>query len=58
MLIFQAPHNEIRYFITGSDKAREYFLINEITGEIYIKKPLSQDDPNVDSYSVSLVFLS
>ncbi len=53
----KAPHNEIRYIITGSNKAREFFLINEITGEIYIKKPLSEDEASVSSYTVSWVLV-
>ena len=50
----KAPHNEIRYEITGSNNAQEFFLINEVTGEVYIKKPLSEDQPDVNSYVVSI----
>lgn len=49
----QSPHNDIRYEIAGSRKANEFFLINEVTGEIYIKKPLSEDNEDVNSYTVS-----
>ncbi len=41
-----------RYTIAGSEKAREFFLINEITGEVYIKRPLSEDNPDTDSYTI------
>ena len=53
----KSPYNQIRYTITGSNKAREFFLIDEISGEISIKKPLSEDDPNVNSYTVSIPIL-
>ena len=48
----KAPHNVIRYEITGSENSKEFFLINEMTGEIYIKKPLSEDKASVSSYTV------
>ena len=53
-VLFQSPHNDIRYMITSSEKALEFFLINEITGQIYIKKPLSEDDPDTTSYTVRI----
>ena len=48
----KVPHNDVRYLIAGSEKAREYFLINEMTGEVYIKKPLSEDNPEINSYTI------
>ncbi len=42
----------MRYTIGGSEKASEFFLINERTGEVYIKRPLSEDSPDTDSYTI------
>lgn len=55
--LFQKPHNVVRYEITGSSKALEYFLVNEVTGDLYVKKPLTEDDPDTDSYTVSPTFI-
>lgn len=48
----QRPYNQVRYEMIGSSHAMEYFLINEVTGQIYVRKPLTEDDPAVDSYEV------
>lgn len=48
----KAPHNEVRYEIRGSEKATQFFLINEMTGEVYIKRPLSEDTPETTSYTI------
>ena len=48
----KSPHNDVRYTIAGSENAGEFFLINEMTGEVYIKRPLSEDNPETNSYTI------
>ena len=50
---FQKPNNEIRYSITGQGNAATFFVVNELTGALYIQRPLSQDDPETSTYVVS-----
>ena len=52
--VLQKPHNEVRYKMTGSDNAKKYFVVNEVSGEVYIKKPLYEDADSVSKYTVSL----
>jgi hypothetical protein len=38
----------------GKEHALQYFTINEVTGEVYIKKPLVDDSKDVNTYEVNL----
>ena len=49
----QAPYNTVKYSITNEDIAAEYFMINEFTGQMSVKKGLYLDEEQSDSYSVS-----
>ena len=40
---FQSPNNDIRYSGTGTARALEYFFINSITGDISVRRPLTDD---------------
>ena len=44
----------MRYAITNEDIAAEYFMVNEVTGELSVKKGLYLDEEQNDAYSVSL----
>ena len=49
----QPPHNEIRFRFFASQPASDYFGLNSLTGEIYVKRDLTLDSGN--RYQVSLV---
>ena len=40
--------------MTGSENAKKYFVVNEVTGEVYIKKPLYEDQDSVNKYTVCM----
>ena len=40
--------------MTGSENAKKYFVVNEVTGEVYIKKPLYEDKDSVNKYTVCM----
>ena len=50
----QMPYNTVRYEMTGSVNSLGYFLVNEVTGEVFIKRPLSEDRQDVDDYVVNV----
>ena len=42
--IFQSPYNKVKYRLLGDDQATVYFGINEFTGRITVKRPLSDGE--------------
>ena len=52
--MFQAPFNTMEYSIVGDDISKEYFIINEITGEISVKKNLGLDPDRRTSYVIQV----
>ena len=49
-IFFQSPYNVIRY--TLNEESREYFMVDEYSGDVSVKKPLSADETNEDRYNV------
>ena len=49
----QAPHNEISYTLTGDSTALEYFMVDENTGYISLKKSVALDPQRRTQYNVS-----
>ena len=54
----KAPNNVVRYELLGDERALTYFLLDEVSGELSVRRPLSDDDDDVTSYTVSLSTLS
>ena len=52
----QAPHNTVRYYLVGDTLAQQYFMVNEMTGEVAVRKDLAADSNT--RYTVSLFCLS
>lgn len=50
----KSPHKDIIYEIVGTNNAREYFGIDEIRGEIFVKKPLTRDSSDTSNYQVEV----
>ncbi|KAJ8319081.1 hypothetical protein KUTeg_004172 [Tegillarca granosa] len=46
----QPPHSTIRYEMFGNALAKEYFFVDAVTGEVYVKKSLTLDATNQNSY--------
>ena len=51
---FQAPHNVIRYFLNGDDRVQTYFSVDDVTGEISVRRSLTDDEDRPDTYTVRL----
>ena len=54
LLFIQSPYNTVRYEMAGSEHALSYFLVNEVTGDVFIKRPLSEDSQDIDSYVINV----
>ena len=57
-LLFPTPQDEVRFSLlsTGtanSDKALDYFYIIELTGAIYLRRPLTSDVARDTRFTVS-----
>ncbi|XP_035826841.1 protocadherin Fat 4, partial [Aplysia californica] len=46
----QAPHNTVYYVLTGDTKALEFFQVNEVTGQVSVKKALTTDVDKTSPY--------
>lgn len=49
---FQSPHNEISYSLAGDSTALEYFMVDETTGYISLKKSVALDPQRRTQYNV------
>ncbi len=54
-LLFSCAQDVIKYTLVGDETAREFFYINPTTGEVSIKKPLSEG--SASTYTVSTASL-
>ena len=50
----QAPNNVVRYEITADLEDRECFLLNDVTGDLLLRRSLLYDPCRSNSFSVSL----
>lgn len=50
-IFFKAPHNVLSYKLRNDSPAIPYFMIDEATGQIYLKKTLTGD--GTEKYEVS-----
>ena len=57
-LLLQAPNNVVRYEITADLEDRECFLLNEITGDLLLRRSLLYDPCRATSFNVSRSGLS
>ena len=51
--VVQAPHNQVRYSLTGDSTALEYFMVDASTGHVSLKKSVVLDPAKKTQYSVS-----
>ena len=51
----QPPHNTIRYTLYAGSLASEYFFLDDVTGDIYVKKSLTLDAGQNLQYTVGLM---
>ena len=49
-VILQSPYNVVRYEIM--EDSAEMFLVDEVSGEVFLKQPLYTDDPEITEYTV------
>ena len=47
------PFNVVSYSLVGEGKATQYFGINSVTGQIYVKNQLTNDEEGTNTYTVS-----
>ena len=53
----QPPHNTIRYTLYAGSLASEYFFLDDVTGDIYVKKSLTLDAGQNLQYTVGHMLL-
>ena len=53
LVFFQSPYNELRYSMIGEDSVLQYFMIDDVTGDVALKKSVQQDPDSKDTYFVS-----
>ena len=51
---FQTPFNVVRYALYGDTMAKEYFLVDPISGVIYQRKSIQNEPTKAKQYRVSL----
>ena len=42
--VHQAPNNKVRYSLIEDNLAKQYFMVDEVTGEVSVKKDLATDN--------------
>ena len=52
--MLQRPYKDVFFEIVGNEEALNFFLINELTGEIKLKTSLLQDPRASDQYQVQV----
>ena len=56
-LPIQSPHKDVKYTLVGDATAQEYFMVDENTGHISLKKSVVLDPDRRTTYIVSTSFL-
>lgn len=52
----QPPHNTVRYYLIGDTLAQQFFMVNDVTGDVAVRKDLAGDSNT--RYTVSNPFCS
>lgn len=55
MVDFQAPYNEVQYFISsnaGSALGAQYFMVDDVTGDISLRQSPMLDNARTVDYTV------
>lgn len=56
--LFQPPHNTVRYYITADAEDLECFLVNEVTGDLALRRSLLYDPCRAQVFNVSFIPLN
>ncbi len=51
----QEPHNQVRYYLIGDTLAQQYFMVNDVSGEVTVRKDLAADSNT--RYTVSSLII-
>ena len=57
-LFLQSPHKDVQYTMVGDTTAQEYFMVDENTGHISLKKSVVLDPERRTAYTVSWVLIN
>ena len=55
-IVFQPPHNTVRYYITEGAEDLECFLMNEVTGDLALRRSLLYDPCRAQVFNVSMIY--
>ena len=50
----QKPHNEVIFELVGDETALQYFMVDDVSGEVSLRKSLVVDPEHRTQYNVGL----
>ena len=54
---FQSPYKDLRYLMMGESGIIQYFMVDELTGDVSLKKSVMEDPNGRTGYNVSIISL-